>query len=172
MAQEPPNRKIASFSSLCSLALSSLPASRRLHLPGFLTASDFELGIASMQSRLWEETRKFQIAGPSLLGESRLFCDEIARQHGYGQSWPGVLDLWKLTREHLVPSSQKYTSSHVAEQRAYCSSTLWYHASMLRATVDVSRLRALAFVLHGTSEIAAAIAVQRLLRQHELSIIQ
>lgn len=170
MTQEPPSRTSASFSTLCSLALSPLSASKRLHLPGFFTVADFELGMCSIQSRLWEETKKFQIAGHSVLVESELTCEQIASQHGYGQSWPFILEIWRVTREHISASSHAY-SSPSAEQDAYLTGTLWYHASMLRAYADISLFRHFAFRLQ-KAEKDISLKSTPFTRHYELAVHQ
>jgi hypothetical protein len=151
MSQEPPSRTDAPFSALCSLAHSPLSASKRLLLPGFFTAEDFELGMCAMQSRLWEETQQFQIASRSVLDECELESVEIANLHGYGVSWPVLLGIWRVTMERFLLSSHGHSSA-LGKQAAHLTGRLLYHSSMLRAYADISFLRRLATNLNSTEK--------------------
>jgi hypothetical protein len=142
-------------------------------LLGFLTAADFELGMLSMQSRLWEETKQYQIASRSVLNECELESVEIANLHGYGQSWPVLLEIWRVTMVQFRPSSHGYFSVP-SEQSAHLTGMLLYDVSMLCAYAKISFLRRLANGLHNNHYNKGGKGQQLLLflHQHEMRVQQ
>lgn len=140
LEKEPAGRASSPYSIQCIWALSRLSPSSRLNLPGYVTIHDFEIGICSMQARLWEETQhpaaySNRVATNSTDGPSSI--------HGYGQSWPVLLGIWRVTMEQFRISHKRYCD-HESEQETYLTSLLLYHASLLRVYVDMPLLRRLA----------------------------
>lgn len=138
IANEPSGRACATFSTLCSLAISHLAPSERLNLAGFFTTADFELEMCAIQSRLWVETKQQPAAPQPALGEPSQISP-----HGYGQGWPVLLDIWRVIMERFRPESKPYCEDS-SEQMAYLTGMMMYHSSMLRVYADLSFLCRLA----------------------------
>lgn len=148
---DPSHRTHGTFNYLTVLALSRLSPVNRLNLPGYYTQQDFELGLCTMQSRLWEETQCSRLSDELALGQSHLDLNESrdtpATEHGgFGQSWPVLLGIWRVTMEQFRRSPSRY-SSVGSEEEAYLTGITLYHASLIRAHSDFSLIRRLAFAL-------------------------
>ncbi|KEF56142.1 uncharacterized protein A1O9_07723 [Exophiala aquamarina CBS 119918] len=148
---DPPHRTHGAFNYLTILALSRLSPVDRLKLPGYYTQQDFELGLCTMQSRLWEETQCQRLSHELAMGQSHLELDEPrdkpAPFHGgFGQSWPVLLGIWRVTMEQFRRSPSRYSGVE-SEKEAYFTGITLYHASLIRAHSDYSLIRRLAFAL-------------------------
>lgn len=148
---EPQHRTRGAFNHLTVLALSRLTPADRLKLPGYHTPQDFELGLCTMQSRLWEETHCRRISDKLGLGQVHLDDEEpgdapAPGRGGFGQSWPVLLGIWRITMEQFRRLPSRYSNGE-AEAEAYFTGITLYHASLLRAHSDFSLIRRLAFAL-------------------------